>query len=1106
MNEFFIPSHWAKVWVQNGLVLWVQTTLLLGLGLLALRFLQKGQPSARDVLGRALLVSTLAGVALSLGLSLSGWSPPPALWNVSLSARPVSLTDTSAAVFPNSPPAQFSSPEPRPRILANNPATKAAAEKAGDKPSASSPARAESVAATGGELTARSAPRASQRVATPEVNGWRSLLSLLVGLWFGGAMGLILWWGLCHEALLRLRRGAHPEEDAAILATLSEVCAPARVRVPLLLRHSKVSSPFLTGLFRPAILLPASDAELDPAMLRAIFSHEAMHLKRRDIWWIALGRVGCALLWPQPLLWMLCRQIEQSSEEACDQAVLEAGCPRHEYAKCLLDFADHLTPRRAQRIAGIGVLTGKSSLSHRIQTILSTSQTKARQISKRGRWLIIASTVVCILGMPFLVSGGVAPQDPASGATKSVASQPQVLQRYQTVGDYGVGISGVENGVLQGILIREQRDGMLRHMIRARTARRQTNSTRWSLNDGITYGFSDEKGLVSKSSFKSLVLSDPALCAYLSEQSQAASQPLSAAEKKQLRSDLPTRELGRLEAWAMKQRRVAISGRVVDEDQRPVAGAKVVAQMDYKTEQRILGEPSSGSSTMMYSFALPKVARNVSSQVVTTAADGTYRMDGLAPVRYELRTAEFMGVPRIEGKVRAEAAKPPAQVLKAIVRVLPRVGQVTLAPDLELTSGGLLRVRVLDKISGAALPGVMLFGSIKGRLGLNVPTSVVETDAKGEALFRLPAGRVNVGLGGQRVPDSRNFAANSNGTYYAVDRGNKLSLDGAPAQRIGGSTSLDILPNRTHEAVLRLARFVAPTPKPVPTAAPRMPPPKGTASLVGRVVDETGRPVPGITVRALIQRQAQWKLMQGAGLANSNESTPNFKQKWASIDPVLFERTRTRADGSFRLEGLTTAPYNLVVGVWHRSSERKPPPQRVAAAIEGVWAKEGQVVRRTQPIVLTSGALIEGYVVDKATGKPLGGVIIGANGPQLPTTTDNTISATSDAQGRFRFRVAPGTSLLYVQGPWNNDTNFVFADDGKSAANVARIRTNRGLYAGSGKVQFEINGGAPRFGLNFSLSSNKSDWQIKVPVQSGQKSQITLHLRRLVPKKPDADS
>ncbi len=245
--------------------------------------------------------------------------------------------------------------------------------------------------------------------------------------------------------------------------------------------------------------------------------------------------------------------------------------------------------------------------------------------------------------------------------------------------------------------------------------------------------------------------------------------------------------------------------------------------------------------------------------------------------------------------------------------------------------------------------------------------------------------------------------------------------------------------------------------------------------------------------------------MQGAGLALSNGDTPNFQQKWASINPVLFERTLTATDGSFRLQGLTTAPYNLVVGTWNRSSERNSPPQRVATAVEGVWAKEGQVVRRAQPIVLTSGALIEGRIVDKVTGKPLGGVIIGANGPQLPTSTDNTMSATSDAQGRFRFRVAPGTSLLYVQGPWNNDSNFAFADDGKSAASVARIRTSRGLYAGSGNVQFEIDDGAPQFGLNFGSTSDKSDWQIKVPVQSGRTRQITLRLRRLVPKPETGD-
>ncbi len=408
MNELFNLSHWVVVLAQNGLVILGQTSLILGLGLLVLRVLQKRQPILRDLLGRALLVATLAGGALSLSLSMTSWSRPPALWNVSLPATPTVLTAMPEAPFSALPRSGTSLAEPRPLP----PATQNGTEK-------------QSASLTVGETAAGSTSQAPQIAALLEGNNSRRLLYLAVGVWIGGAFGLIVWWGMCHVALRGLRRGAHHVEDATTLATLNEVCVALKIREPLLLWHPKVSSPFLTGLVKPAILLPTSNADLDSTMLRAIFSHEAMHLKRRDLWWNAVGRVGCALLWPQPLLWMLCRQVEHSSEEACDQAVLEAGCSRQQYAKCLLDFAERLSPRKAERVAGIGVLTDKSSLSHRIPIILSTSQTRAQKISTRARWLIGVGTLVCVLAMPFLVSGSVAPQ-PLSKQSRKFGGEPRI--------------------------------------------------------------------------------------------------------------------------------------------------------------------------------------------------------------------------------------------------------------------------------------------------------------------------------------------------------------------------------------------------------------------------------------------------------------------------------------------------------------------------------------------------------------------------------------------------------------------------------------------------------------------------------------------------------
>jgi hypothetical protein len=415
-----------------------------------------------------------------------------------------------------------------------------------------------------------------------------------------------------------------------------------------------------------------------------------------------------------------------------------------------------------------------------------------------------------------------------------------------------------------------------------------------------------------------------------------------------------------------------------------------------------------------------------------------------------------------------------------------------------MTRGGLLRVRVVDKETGAALPDIRLVAYTKLDSDKSDWPYGVETDASGASLFRLNAGEVRLSMGGQFSSRAQRVVATSGGVEYRMGGGKSdISFDNGVFRSFDAGFKTNIAKDRNHEALLRLERYVY-VPLPPKPVFKRVPPPQGKAILLGRVVDEAGRGVAGVPVIALIEQTAQWKLMQGAGLAYSNGDTPDFEQKWASINPVLSESTVTRADGSFRLTGLTTAPYNLVTATF-ADFGLKAPPNGVATAAVGVWAKEGQVVRRVAPLVFRSGALIQGRVVDKATGVGLGGIIFGSNGPQLPLSVDTVMSATSDSQGRFSLRVAPGTTSIYIAGHNRNgtDQNIVYADTGKPA-NTFRIGTSRGLYAGSGNVQFEVDGGAPQFGLNLK---SKSEGRIQIEMQNGQTRQLTISLRRLVVQK-----
>lgn len=79
------------------------------------------------------------------------------------------------------------------------------------------------------------------------------------------------------------------------------------------------SSPFMTGIFRPTLVLP--EKELTEEHLNNILRHEMTHFKRHDIlykWFVSL--VKC-VHWFNPVIWYAAKQINTECEISCDMAV-----------------------------------------------------------------------------------------------------------------------------------------------------------------------------------------------------------------------------------------------------------------------------------------------------------------------------------------------------------------------------------------------------------------------------------------------------------------------------------------------------------------------------------------------------------------------------------------------------------------------------------------------------------------------------------------------------------------------------------------------------------------------------------------------------------------
>ena len=149
--------------------------------------------------------------------------------------------------------------------------------------------------------------------APPKQIPWGTVLLLTWALGcVSGAIRLLR----LHRQLSRLRRGtSQPSPDLQRLAR--NIQAQLKVqREPELRISEAVTSPFVCGLLRPAIVLPRMLLEqLSPGELAALLTHEMAHLRHHDLLWSVAWRWLGAVCWFHPLVW----RIPAAHNLACDQ-------------------------------------------------------------------------------------------------------------------------------------------------------------------------------------------------------------------------------------------------------------------------------------------------------------------------------------------------------------------------------------------------------------------------------------------------------------------------------------------------------------------------------------------------------------------------------------------------------------------------------------------------------------------------------------------------------------------------------------------------------------------------------------------------------------------
>ena len=144
-----------------------------------------------------------------------------------------------------------------------------------------------------------------------------------------------------------------------------------------------VQTPFVMGIFRPKIYLPAA---LEVSEREYIIAHENHHIRRGDHIFKALGFLALAIHWFNPLVWLAFGLAVRDMEMSCDEAVIRklGENVRADYSASLLKLA-----------TGHGLFNG-SPLAFGENDPVG----RVRNLSKWKRpalWVVVLCVILCII-------------------------------------------------------------------------------------------------------------------------------------------------------------------------------------------------------------------------------------------------------------------------------------------------------------------------------------------------------------------------------------------------------------------------------------------------------------------------------------------------------------------------------------------------------------------------------------------------------------------------------------------------------------------------------------------------------------------------------------
>lgn len=199
---------------------------------------------------------------------------------------------------------------------------------------------------------------------------------------------------ICHlVSYIRLRfilkkgHAASTELTFAVEQVAEKYC----LKICRVIEIKGIISPFVCGVFRPVLAVPAGMVPDDKIIL-----HELLHLKYRDALQNILWCIFRVFHWCNPFMQYIFNRISNDMESLCDQRVLEnlEGEERREYGIILLAMAND---KYARAVGTTSISNGGKNISRRIEAIA--------RFKKYPKGMLLVSVCIVVVMANMLLSG-----------------------------------------------------------------------------------------------------------------------------------------------------------------------------------------------------------------------------------------------------------------------------------------------------------------------------------------------------------------------------------------------------------------------------------------------------------------------------------------------------------------------------------------------------------------------------------------------------------------------------------------------------------------------------------------------------------------------------